>query len=109
MVLILYAHRAFGVTALSGIVRSSVIIAVGLGIIVPKMRVLDHIEAIVIHVHRHFVLAGRAYRPHTGLQKSMLVVLLACICLLCLTPVIFPGEGSAMLWTLEKQLVPWNF
>jgi hypothetical protein len=95
-----YFHHWGEFVAASGILRAQGTIILGLGLLLPKLKILTHLS----HVFEEES-AGR--RKLTGIEKFCLVALPIFVILLVLAPFISKDPARVMNM-LHEQLTPWN-
>lgn len=109
LALIVYARHSYPLPLLSGLVRSGLNLAVAVGILIPKMRVFDDIEAAIVHVQTHlYAPPSHPSGELTALQRLSAIVFLVCFFLILFSPILPGVDSGAILWTLRQQLIPWH-
>ena len=100
-----YLSNTFALAALAGITRSEFTIAEALGLLVPKMEILQHVASVLVDITQY--LHTPHVLPHHELsngQKWALFITVVCISLLGIAFVLFHGRIEQLLWIFDREL-----
>ncbi len=100
-----YTSHTFALAALSGFARTGVTIVRAVGVLVPKIEILQHVLCIFLNIHAY--LHTPHVLPHHELtdgQKWSLFITVVCISLLGIAFVFFHGRTDELMWILHQEL-----
>jgi len=106
-----YLHHSLpGIAGVSGLLRSEITIARGLGTLLPKAEILQRFLHVIFHLRHHLTQnetpIGERYTP----TERFSVVLIGCgALLLLLAPLILHVDGAQLLRIVQEELIPWRF
>lgn len=99
-----YLHHTFFLEAMSGLLRSELSIIRALGIILPRVRIVEHFLAIAFGFHTYLLTPADGLRGSlTRLQKFSLLTIVVTSALLALSFVLYQGSLDALLQIYAKE------
>lgn len=100
-----YLHHTFFLVAASGFLRSELTIFRALGVILPRVRIVEHMLAILLDVHSYFLAPHPSLkRPLTRMERYSFVTTFLCLGLLLLSPLVYQGHTSDLLRIFAVEL-----
>ncbi len=101
----IYTSHSFALAALSGFARTELTIVRALGVLVPKIEILQHALTVLLNIHAYM------HTPHvlphhrlTDGQKWAVFITVACISLLGIAFLMFHGRTDELVWILQSEL-----
>jgi hypothetical protein len=100
-----YLNSTFALVALSGLIRSELTVIKALGMLIPKIQILEHVFSVVLNFHAYL------YQPHPDLKKPMLrihrwsfLTIFVTLVLLVIAAGLYHAHEVDFLNTLQKEL-----
>lgn len=100
-----YTSHSFALAAFSGLARTELTVVRAVGILVPKIEILQHALCVLLNIHTY--LHTPHILPHHQLtdgQKWAMFVTVVCISLLGISFVLFHGRTDELMWIFSQQL-----
>lgn len=104
-----YLHHSLPyIAGLSGLYRAEMTILQGLGIVIPKVKILNRFLEAVMHLHLYLATIPKYSRRMKPLEIVCLLCLCVMVVLFALAPTVLGLSMPEFLGILRSQLVPWR-
>jgi hypothetical protein len=102
-----YLNHTYMLAAMSGMLRSELTVLRAVGMLIPKVRMVENILAILLNFHNymHSVHPDLA-RPITRVQRWSICTIVVCSALLLLAVFLYQSNGWSLVKVLMHELVP---
>ncbi len=109
LVFAIYFHHAAGVAGLSGLLRAEATIIRALGTMIPKMKILQRILAVVSHLRHYIAFVHPEFHMEWSAadQRSAFFIVVSFM-LIALSPFALELAPETFLRMLAGELIPWR-
>lgn len=106
-----YLHHSLpGIAGVSGLLRSEITIARGMGTLLPKAEILQRFLHVVFHLRHHLLHIETPVEERLTPVERFSILLVGCSALLLfLAPLILHVDGAQLLRIVQEELIPWRF
>lgn len=106
-----YLHHSLpGIAGISGLLRSEITLARGLGTLLPKTEILQRFLHVLFHLRHHLTQSETPIGERFTPTERFSIVLIGCSALLLLlAPAILHVKGTQLLLITQEEMIPWHF
>lgn len=106
-----YLHHSLpGIAGVSGLLRSEITIARGMGTLLPKAEILQRFLHVMFHLQHHLAHSEMPVGKRLMPVERFSILLVGCSALLLLlAPLILHVDGVQLLRIVQEELIPWHF
>lgn len=106
-----YLHHSLpGIAGVSGLLRSEITIARGLGTLLPKVEILQRFLHVLFHMRHHLLHIETPVGERLTPTERFSIVLVGCsVLLLLLAPAILHIGMERLLLITQEEIIPWHF
>ncbi|MBI1934075.1 hypothetical protein HYS30_00235 [Candidatus Peregrinibacteria bacterium] len=106
-----YLHHSLpGIAGISGLLRSEITIARGLGTLLPKAEILQRFLHVIYHLRHHLTQSETPIGERFTPTERFSIVLIGCgALLLFLAPMILHIGSAQLLLITQEEIIPWHF
>lgn len=106
-----YLHHSLpGIAGVSGLLRSEITIARGMGTLLPKAEILQRFLHVIFHLQHHLAHSETPVGKRLAPVERFSILLVGCSALLLfLAPLILHVDGAQLLRIVQEELIPWHF
>lgn len=107
----MYLHHSLpGIAGVSGLLRSEITIARGMGTLLPKAEILQRFLHVIFHLQHHLAHSEASVGKRLMPVERFSILLVGCSALLLfLAPLILHVDGAQLLRIVREELIPWRF
>lgn len=103
-------HSLSSLAGISGLLRSEITIARGLGTLLPKTEILQRFLHVLFHLRHHLIQIEMPIGERLTPTERFSLILIGCgILLLLLAPAILHIGSAQYLLILQEEIIPWHF
>ena len=106
-----YLHHSLpSIAGISGLLRSEITLARGLGTLLPKTEILQRFLHVLFHLRHHLTQSETPIGERFTPTERFSIVLIGCSALLLLlAPAILHIGGTQLLLITQEEMIPWHF
>lgn len=106
-----YLHHSLpGIAGVSGLLRSEITVARGMGTLLPKAEILQRFLHVIFHLRHHLLHIETPVGERLTPVERFSILLVGCSAmLLFLAPLILHVDGTQLLRIVQEELIPWRF
>lgn len=109
LVFSVYFHHSVLTAGVSGLLRAEITIVRALGVLIPKLKILEHFLKAIAHLNHYL----ETVHPHlrkdwTVIDKLYMFFILVCTGLLFLAPILMNAEPNVVRMVIMWELTPWS-
>lgn len=106
-----YLHHSLpSIAGISGLLRSEITIARGLGTLLPKTEILQRFLHVIFHLRHHLTQIDTPIGERFTPIERFSIVLIGCSALLLLLAPVFLHIGNTQLLLItQEEIIPWHF
>lgn len=105
-----YLHHSLpGIAGISGLLRSEITIARGIGTLLPKTEILQRFLHVIFHLRHHLAHMETPIGERLTPTERFSLVLIGCSALLLLlAPTILHISGTQLFLITQEEIIPWH-
>ncbi len=109
VVFVVYLHHSAGIASLSGLMRAEITVLSGLGIMVPKLKILHHVLKIMSHLYHYLeTVHPKIHHGWSSLDLLCFHFIVVAILLILMAAPLMDVPFTEVQAILSHELVPWH-